>query len=188
MEATSFPPSPLSEKTIHTITSSFCEKTSAKHFEEAGCAMCGQLTVLSTLVAMSDSSLDMDCLHAQYGTTRKERHKESQSIEDLNGPVLASTCKNVCLSCVKVLSDGKLPFLALANGLWIGEFPIELQNLTYAEKLLVAKICHNRCVVRVKSGMYKITANAITFANPTAKIYHTLPPPLHELDEVLAFI
>ena len=117
MEATSFPPSPLSEKTIHTITSSFCEKTSAKHFEEAGCAMCGQLTVLSTLVAMSDSSLDMDCLHAQYGTTCKEQHKESQSIEDLDGPVLASTCKNVCLSCVKVLSDGKLPFLALANGL-----------------------------------------------------------------------
>src|ERR1700735_3354928 len=133
MEATSFPPSPPSEKTIHTITSSFCEKTSAKHFEEAGCAMCGQLTVLSTLVAMSDSSLDMDCLHAQYGTTCTEQHKESQSIEDLDGPVLASTCKNVCLSCVKVLSDGKLPFLALANGLWIGEFPIELQNLTYAE-------------------------------------------------------
>ena len=33
-----------------------------------------------------------------------------------------------------------------------------------------------------------MTANAISFANPTAKIYHTLPPPVHELDEVLAFI
>ena len=28
--------------------------------------------------------------------------------------------------------------------------------------------------------------NAITFQNPVAKIYDTLPPPLGELDEVLA--
>ena len=31
-------------------------------------------------------------------------------------------------------------------------------------------------------------ANAITFANPTPKIYNILPPPIEELDEVLAFI
>ena len=31
-------------------------------------------------------------------------------------------------------------------------------------------------------------ANAISYANPMPKIYHTLPPPIEELDEVLAFI
>jgi hypothetical protein len=36
--------------------------------------------------------------------------------------------------------------------------------------------------------MHKMKANAITFANPIPKVYHALPPPLEELDEVLAFI
>src|SRR5437016_13257321 len=35
--------------------------------------------------------------------------------------------------------------------------------------------------------MHKMSANAISFANPTPKIYNILPPPLDELDEVLAF-
>ncbi|KZT22537.1 hypothetical protein NEOLEDRAFT_1157681 [Neolentinus lepideus HHB14362 ss-1] len=38
------------------------------------------------------------------------------------------------------------------------------------------------------SGMHKMRANAIMFANPTPKIYDVLPPPKSELDEVLAFI
>jgi len=33
-----------------------------------------------------------------------------------------------------------------------------------------------------------MTANAVTFENPMPKIYQALPPPLEELDQVLAFI
>ena len=36
--------------------------------------------------------------------------------------------------------------------------------------------------------MHKMRANAVTFANPTPKIYDKLPPHSSELDEVLAFI
>ena len=78
--------------------------------------------------------------------------------------------------------------LALANDLWIGNVPEELQGLTYAEKLLIARVRHNRCVIRVTGGVHKMKANAITFANPTPKVYNVLPPPLEEMDEVLAFI
>jgi hypothetical protein len=46
-----------------------------------------------------------------------------------------------------------MPTLALANGLWIGEIPDELQDLTYAEQLLIARVHHNRCIVKVSSGM-----------------------------------
>ena len=78
--------------------------------------------------------------------------------------------------------------LALANGKWIGKIPIELQNLSYAEQLLIARVHHNRSLIRVSSGMHKMRANAISYANPMPKIYHTLSPPIEELDEVLAFI
>ena len=36
--------------------------------------------------------------------------------------------------------------------------------------------------------MHKMTANAISFANPIPKVYKTLPPPIEEMDDVLAFI
>jgi hypothetical protein len=81
-----------------------------------------------------------------------------------------------------------VPALALANGLWVGKIPDELRDLTYAEQLLIARVHHNRCIVKVSSGMSKMHANAISFSNLMLKIYHVLPPPIEELDEVLAFI
>ena len=82
-----------------------------------------------------------------------------------------------------------MPTLALANGLWVGQIPDELKDLTYAEQLLIARVRHNRCIVKVSSGMLKMCANAIlSFSNPMLKIYNVLPPPIEGMDEVLAFI
>ena len=36
--------------------------------------------------------------------------------------------------------------------------------------------------------MHKIIVNAVTFEHPMQKIYTVLPPPIEEMDEVLAFI
>ncbi|KAF9455305.1 hypothetical protein BDZ94DRAFT_1231032, partial [Collybia nuda] len=83
---------------------------------------------------------------------------------------------------------GGRPKNALANGLWIGDIPDVLKGLTYAEKILIARIRHNACVVRVASGCGKLDANAIMFANPSVKIYHKLPPSIEELNEVLAIV
>jgi hypothetical protein len=78
--------------------------------------------------------------------------------------------------------------MSLANGKWLGKIPEALKDLSYTEQLIIARIRHNRCIVRVSSGMHKMRANAITFANPIPKVYDVLPPPIEELDEVLAFI
>jgi hypothetical protein len=47
---------------------------------------------------------------------------------------------------------------------------------------------HNRCMVRVSSGMHKMKADPISFVNPMPKVYDTLPPLIEELVDVLAFI
>jgi len=36
--------------------------------------------------------------------------------------------------------------------------------------------------------MHKMIANAVMFEHPMQKIYSVLPPPIEEMDEVLAFI
>ena len=50
---------------------------------------------------------------------------------------------------------GKVPCLALANGLWLGKVPDELKSLRFVEKLLIAGVCHTCCYVKVASGMQK---------------------------------
>ncbi|KIM74021.1 hypothetical protein PILCRDRAFT_80473, partial [Piloderma croceum F 1598] len=94
----------------------------------------------------------------------------------------------MCCSCEGSLLLGLTPKFALANGLWLGEIPSQLQNLTFTEHLLISRVRHNKCIIRASSGMHKMKCNAIMFENPTPKIYQRLPPPIEDLDEVLAFI
>jgi hypothetical protein len=106
----------------------------------------------------------------KYYFSKKKRKKK-------RGPIFAPGCSRVCPICVESLEKKKVPTLALANGLWVGEIPDELQDLTYAEQLLIARVHHNRCIVKVSSGMFKVRANAISFSNPMPKIYNLLPSP-----------
>ena len=111
----------------------------------------------------------------KYGRCcRKECTSVEDLIEEIPGPVLDNACSHVCNYCVSSLSKGHTPHLAQENDMWIGTVPEQLRGLTYAKKLLVARVRHNRCVVRVTGGMHKMKANAITFANPTPKVYRVL--------------
>ncbi|KAF5343728.1 hypothetical protein D9758_016524 [Tetrapyrgos nigripes] len=81
-----------------------------------------------------------------------------------------------------------MPKNALAQGLWIGDIPNELKDLGFAEKLLIARVRHSRCLVKVASGRYKMKANIMCFSNPVDKIYDILPLGKDELDKMIAFM
>ena len=182
---TVFPPKKPSIKLIHKIISGFCEDTHPSKLIESGCAVCGQLTKLSDMLKRSDTSNNLEPL-IREGVSRIERKSEHDEIHEISGPVIDDDCKYLCKTCNKSLEKGKVPANALCNGFWLGKIPDELACLTYVEQLLISRVRHNRCIIKVASGRYKMHANAITFQNPVAKIYDTLPPPLEELDEVLA--
>jgi hypothetical protein len=148
--------------------------------------VCRKLTPLKHLSKLP-SIKDLNLLKSN-GVTCVERNQESDPITEIDGPILASNCDKMCNNCEKYLTKGKVPLFALANGMWLGEVPEQLKSLTYAEQMLIARVQHNHCIVRVSSGMRKMQANAISFANPMSQIYDVLPPPIEELDEVLAFI
>jgi hypothetical protein len=174
-----FPSSPPSVDLCQKIVSGFFADTASEVFEEASCAVC-EMEELSDVENINLLKVD--------GVIRKARCKSSDPIRELKGPILAPDCSRVCPICVESLEKKKMPTLALANGFWIGKIPGELKDLTYAEQLLIARVRHNRCIVKVSSGMFKMHANAISFSNPMLKIYNVLPPPIEEMDEVLAFI
>ncbi|KAJ3473986.1 hypothetical protein NLI96_g12711 [Meripilus lineatus] len=80
-----------------------------------------------------------------------------------------------------------MPQIALANGLVLGEVPDELKDLSFVEKLVIAKYRHFISVIRVaKSGQRKLAGNAIIFAQPVPKFYDILPPPRDDLNDCLS--
>ncbi|KAF7973794.1 hypothetical protein HWV62_14284 [Athelia sp. TMB] len=183
-----FPPVPPSDAEKMDIIANFCRAQSPYEFEEVGCAVCGQLVKRKHSLQLDDADLDTTLLYGLPGSTRKERTRASQPIEELSGAILAKDCTHVCKDCNEFLENRRLPINTLANGLWIGDVPEALKNLTYAERILIARARQNRCVVKVQSGMWKMHANAVTFSNPILSVYNTLPPTIADVDEVLAFI
>jgi len=182
-----FPPPPSDRKLEHKIISNFCADVNMRTVAEDGCAVCGRLTLVKDLMGMGQLK---DNLHVliQGGVTRLERRSRLEPIKEIEVPILATGCQRICRTCNSSLEVGERPSNALANGLWVGDVPAVLSNLRFAERMLVSRIRHNYCVVKVASGGRKLKANAIMFSNPMQKIYDKLPPPCAELDEVLAYI
>jgi hypothetical protein len=184
-----FPPDVPDASLRKKIINDFCDAIDPSKFEEAGCAVCGALTLRTELFDLSSLNINVSVLNTTgLGFTRRERKDPAEPISELDGPTIDTSSDYICISCKDKVRHRKLPKFALARGLWLGEIPDELQQLSFAEKLLIGKVRHNRCVVRVAKGMHKMIANAVTFEHPMQKIYTVLPPPIEEMDEVLAFI
>ncbi|KAJ7149837.1 hypothetical protein C8R43DRAFT_825666, partial [Mycena crocata] len=182
-----FPPAPASDETLHRILTASSKAVQPDRFLEAGCAVCGRLTPLAELTELSKFKGNLSHLKGD-NVTRKERFQSSDPVEQLDGPVLADGCNHICVECEIPVNKGAIPRFALANFGWVGIIPPQLQDLTYAECMMIAKVRHNRCVIRVNSGRVRMHANAIMFPQPALKVYLKLPPSREEMSEVLAFV
>jgi hypothetical protein len=142
---------------------------------------------MKELIALKDIQCSLDPL-VRSGVTVVERASASEELQEIQGPIIDFDCHSMCISCHKHLKKGESPAMALANGLWLGKVPAEMTNLTFVEKILISRIRHNWCIVKIAKGRYKMQANAISFQNPISKVCDVLPPPIEELDQVLACI
>ncbi|KAG6896232.1 hypothetical protein C0992_009557 [Termitomyces sp. T32_za158] len=183
-----FPPAPISPTAIRNIISSFCDATSPSVVEEAGCAVCGLLCPSLKLCPIKGLKGFLDVLCAK-GVTQVERRSSKDQAREMSGPVIDHLCDSVCDKCRTALLKGSIPRNALANGLWIGEVPSVLKDLTWVEQMLVSKIRRSLCYAHVRSsGLKKMNAHLIVFNAPVMKVYEILPPPKEDMDEVLAIL
>ena len=125
-----FPPAPPDTLLHRKIIDGFCKATAPTKFEEVGCAVCGSLTLQTNKLS-------------------------TELIMELDGNVIVTSCQYICVDCKKKVRCGKLPKFALARGLWLGEIPKELQQLSFAKKLLIGRVRHNCCVVHVAKACTK---------------------------------
>ncbi|KAJ7260729.1 hypothetical protein C8J57DRAFT_1072406 [Mycena rebaudengoi] len=141
-ERVCFPPPPLSQTVEERIVRQDCADVIPDKFVEAGCCVGGQLTLLTGLQKKSDlADVDFNILH-EGGVTRAERSAVDEPIVGLSGPVIDDTCDSVCKECTKAMHAGKRPLKSLANRLWIGRVPWQLKDLSFAERMLIARVRH----------------------------------------------
>ncbi|KAJ7508118.1 hypothetical protein B0H11DRAFT_1660674, partial [Mycena galericulata] len=161
-ETFTFPPEPPTIAVQDRTVREMCECFNPESIEESGCAVCGLLTPNYELTNKDDLDLDWNLL-AKPGVTRLERDSLDCPIEEQEGPILDEDCDKVCTDCEDRLLRGIVPLKSLADHIWIGRVPWQLQDLSFAEKMLISRVRHNRCVIRVASGRGKLSANAIMF-------------------------
>ena len=169
---TQFPPSPPSQDLLDDIIRGFSKDLQLSNFVEGPCTVCGLLSLTTSLTPLSEAKVSLNILVPDVPITRKERFKAADPIINIPGLVLLPKCDNVCKTCLTDLKHHKLPVNGLANGLWIGEVPDSLKDLSWTEKMLIARIKHNACIVKVQiSGMSKMKANVVSHSLPMPKIY-----------------
>ena len=185
-----FPPQPLNSDVKNRIIEDFCKELSPKEIVENACAVCGSLTLQKSLLSVSDfsPSFFQPLCKIGQGITKCERLTPLDPHKEIPGPVMLSEYSGMCTSCLNALRHGKYPHLSLANGGWLGQVPTVLQNLSFAEKLMISRMYHNKFIVRVGCGQVKLKGNVILFTKPMHKVYTALPPPKDELQEVLAIV
>lgn len=108
------------------------------------------------------------------------------------GKTLMST---VCCKCYDSLSNGSIPKFCPANGMWLGNVPTELQDLTIPEEKLISLYRHNSCIIKLQSPFHSATTaqtalkgNCITFLQNLSSVATSLPLALDDLCETLKVI
>lgn len=186
VEIKGFRPKSLTRQLEGDIISDFAKAVQVDSFLENGYMVCGLLTPKNDLQNIQTDDVNLDILIPHGPVTHKEQHSQEDPITELPGPVTILNCNDIRSSCLKDINMGKLPSDSLANRLWIGEI---LQGLSWTEKMLISRVKHNICIVKVHvSGMSKMKANVVSHSLPMPKIYQVLPPAREELDDVLAFM
>ncbi|EAU83563.2 hypothetical protein CC1G_04819 [Coprinopsis cinerea okayama7 len=185
--AMEFPPDPINLKDVARCVHDYCQQLKPEIIEQLPCAVCAQLTSRSCMREFEKGNYNLDILE-DPSSTRKTRHRVTDPVEPLHGPVLMESATHVCEQCHSLLTANKKPKYSLANGLWVGEVPEALQDLTLAEQALISRIRRNRSLIRVSAGHFKMIANVIALPMPTVKVYNKLPPPKGEIDDVIAVV
>jgi hypothetical protein len=101
----------------------------------------------------------------------------------------------LCQKCYGALLKEHIPKFSVANDMWLGDVPAELQNLTIPEEKLISLYRHNSCVIKLHSPFHSTTTsqtalkgNCITFLQNIPNIVTSLPLALDDLCDTLKVI
>ena len=99
----------------------------------------------------------------------------------------------LCRSCHIQLSKDRLPSEALANFRWVGPVPEELQDLTWIEELLIARVHVCGSIVRLgqrnnPSSFFGIKGHVVFLPQDTTRLIDLLPMSPASLSDIVKVV
>ncbi|KAF8800257.1 hypothetical protein BYT27DRAFT_7217172 [Phlegmacium glaucopus] len=166
-----------SKEGVESAIAEFIDRTNNAALATGVCAVCARET------GVKDMGIHrLDSIPNHHRLTPMERHPCHHIF---NGMLLhphgisGDEFANLCLDCTRALNADKMPMFALANGLWLGDIPHELEVLTLPERILIAKFFPAAYIIKLypkKTGVKVLTATiGITFVGPKNLPEKTLP-------------
>ncbi|CAF1325294.1 unnamed protein product [Adineta steineri] len=147
----------------------------------------------------SDISIESERTKAISSSISKSSYfyYENDIILYVNG-IYQENNVNMCILCQKCsngLSKQQIPKFSVANNMWLGDIPVELQGLTIPEEKLISLHRHNSCIIKLQSPFHSMATaqgalkgNCITFLQNTPNIVNSLSLKMADLCDTLKVI
>lgn len=147
-----------SETVLNQIISTFIDATSNEALKIVICGSCARETCTE-----DSKEILLEDIPNKHQLIPHIPHAAHRLVDGLlihaSALVSSKETMNLCNGCRNQLKKNLRPPLSLSNGMWVGDIPRELQNLTLPERLLVAKYYPSAYIVK----LYPKQKNASTW-------------------------
>ena len=136
-----------SEEIIDGCIAKFIDCTGNNALATRVCAVCAR-----SLSVSDTKETDIEHIPNRHLLSPREFHPAHQLIDGLllESEAIGEGRKcSLCVECETNLAKGRIPRLALANGMWIGTVPFELALLTLPEQVLIARYLPAAFIVKM---------------------------------------
>jgi hypothetical protein len=114
----------------------FIERTNNDAMRQGVCASCARLLFQSALETVLVR--DIPNRHLLRPAVSHTAHELTDGMLLAGGTHEMDGNVDLCQECLGRLNNGRRPKLSLANGMWVGSVPAELQDLTLPERILIS--------------------------------------------------
>ena len=137
-----------SQETLNNITSDFIDATGNDALKTVACGSCAR--EMNTDECSEISIKDIPNKHHLIPHTPHPAHELVHGLL-IYAPALGSSKEtlHICNECRNQLKKNVRPRLSLANEMWIGDVPPQLQNLTLPERILIGKYFPSAYIVKL---------------------------------------
>ena len=182
----------LSQSDKDDIVTEFCEATNNSALRRREFSFCGKLEAIACTKLRAIKELDISLLDTAVAELRLSSRQPR--IETFHQRTLINNSYVLCYLCdsaVKKQSFTSIPLRSYANGLWIGQIPEELKDLTFLEEQCIARARATKCMYKLTlgpTGQLAARGNVCILPQDTASVLPAMPVPLFQLREEICVI
>lgn len=189
-----------SEEKVRDCQARFIDRTGNEALAKATCCVCGR----SQFKTETQPKFISDILSSGLlvPSTSHPAHILRENQLFYEPAIKADGSTAICMECDQQLQKENVPSLSLANGMWLGDIPLELSILSLPERLLIAKYFPAAYIVKLypkkKNAQFwdketlqsGLRGNVSTFKLNVKDIAHlitggTMPPPAQILSAMI---